>query len=441
MSKKPTRREFLGAAAATAALGFAAPRLYAADAKASPNDTINLGVIGCGARAREVVPRFKALPGNRVVMVCDVNSQRMNEVREGFGDGKATAAGDFRRVLDNKDVDAVFIATQAHWHVLPMVLALKAGKDVYLEKPLGNFIGEQIVAREAAKKYDRIVQIGTQQRSWEQYRKAVEVVQSGRLGVISEVKVWDYTNSLPSRGSPANCPPPKELDWDFYVGPSPSHDYNPNYYFNYGYDWYDFSGAGHQVAWGVHHFDIVNWAMGVTDPISAVAMGGKYAMPDDNRFWPDTFDGILEYGPGPVAKNGFVLQYTMRIGSRRDFRAHGKCFLGSSGSLFLDRAGYTITSEEREAGGKREKIIEEDTFRNDDDNHQQVFLEHVRNRTMPEANVETGHFATLSGHLLNLSYLAGRKILWDAKAQQAIGDPKANELIHREYRAPWKLEA
>ena len=219
------------------------------------------------------------------------------------------------------------------------------------------------------------------------------------------------------------------------------HDYNPNYYFNYGYDWFDFSGAGHQVAWGVHHFDIVNWAMGVTDPISAVAMGGKYAMPDDNRFWPDTFDGILEYGPGPVAKNGFVLQYTMRIGSRRDFRAHGKCFLGSSGSLFLDRAGYTITSEEREAGGKREKIIEEDTFRSDDDNHQQVFLEHVRNRTMPEANVETGHFATLSGHLLNLSYLAGRKILWDAKAQQAIDDPKANELIHREYRAPWKLEA
>jgi len=118
---------------------------------------------------------------------------------------------------------------------------------------------------------------------------------------------------------------------------------------DYGYDWYDFSGAGHQVAWGVHHFDVVNWAMGATDPVSAVAMGGKYAMPDDNRFWPDTFDGILEYGPGPVANNGFVLQYTMRLGSRRDFRAHGKCFLGSNGSLFLDRAGYTITAEEREA--------------------------------------------------------------------------------------------
>ena len=171
MSDKPTRREFLGAAAATAALGLATPRLFAADAKSSPNDTINLGVIGCGDRAREVLPRFKALPGNRVVMVCDVHSQRMNEVRDAFGDGKATTAGDFRKVLDNKDVDAVFIATQAHWHVLPMILALKAGKDVYLEKPVGNFIGEQIVAREAAKKYDRIVQIGTQQRSREQYQQ------------------------------------------------------------------------------------------------------------------------------------------------------------------------------------------------------------------------------------------------------------------------------
>ena len=197
------------------------------------------------------------------------------------------------------------------------------------------------------------------------------------------------------------------------------------------------------MAWGVHHFDIVHWAMGVQWPDTAVGRAAASSPSPTTTANGPTRSGILEYGPGPVAKNGFVLQYTMRIGCRADPLAR-QVFLGSSGSLLMDRAGYTITSEEREAGGKREKIIEEDTFRSDEDNHQQVFLDHLRNRTMPEANVETGHFATLSGHLLNLSYLAGRKILWDGNAQQAIDDPKANELIHREIRAlrgSWRRSA
>ena len=185
---------------------------------------------------------------------------------------------------------------------LVTIAACQAGKDIYVEKPLSNFIGEGKFAIEAAKKYNRIAQIGTQQRSWEQYKKAVEIVQSGELGAISEVKVWDYSNWYPGKGSPADCDPPAELNWDFYVGPSPFRNYNPNIYYDYGYDWFKLSGAGHQVAWGVHHFDIVNWAMGVTDPVSAVGMGGKFAMPDDNREWPDTFDGIVEYGPRPRGK-------------------------------------------------------------------------------------------------------------------------------------------
>ena len=436
MKKQQNRRQFLGAAAGTTAVSFAGAKLYAAEAKSSPNDTINIGVIGCGNRAVEVLGRFEKLPKNRVVAVCDVNEKR----RKRFAKKGVADHGDFRRVVEDKNVDVVFIATQAHWHVLPMIAACRAGKDVYLEKPVGNFIGEQLVAIEAAKKYGRIVQIGTQQRSWEQYKKAVEIIRSGRLGRISEVKAWDYANWTPGRGTPANCPPPAELDWDFYVGPAAYHEYNPNYYFNYGYDWFKFSGAGHQVAWGVHHFDIINWAMGVENPLSVAAIGGKYAMPDDNREWPDTLDGIMEYGPGPVADRGFVLQYTLRMGARRDFRAHGKCFFGSKGSLFLDRGGYAITAEERRVKGKRVKVIEEETFRSEPDNHQEVFLENVRNRTTPFANIETGHQATLPGHLLNISYLTGRKINWDGDKQQIVGDPQANELLMRPYRAPWKLE-
>ena len=437
MSTRTTRRRFLGASAAAC---WAVPQLYAAEATSSPNETLNLGVIGCGARGRQVLRRFKELPGNRVVAVCDVNWKHANHVKDHYGGGKVPMHGDFRKLLDQKDVDAVLIATQAHWHVLTTIASCQAGKDVYVEKPLSNFIGEGRFAIEAAKKYDRVVQIGTQQRSWEQYQKAVEVLRSGLLGEISEVKVWDYSNWCPGNGSPPDCDPPEELNWDFYVGPSPYRNYNPNIYYGYGYDWFKLSGAGHQVAWGVHHYDIVNWAMGVTDPVSAVACGGKFAMPDDNREWPDTFDGIVEYGPGPVAKNGFVMQYTMRIGARRDFRAHAKCFLGSKGSLLLDRSGYTITSEERKINGKREKVIEEDTFRGGEDNHQEVFLQCVRDRKTPPADLEAGYYSVLPGHLMNVSYLVGRKVDWDAKKQEAVGDEEANALVNQEYRAPWKLE-
>lgn len=442
MNKTATRRQFLGATAAAATASWLGGQLYAADspANASPNDTIRLGVIGCGARAQSVLERFRALPGNRVVAVCDVHAGHLAQTRKACGGDKVAAYGDFRKLLEDKNVDAVLIATQAHWHALTTIHACQAGKDVYLEKPMGNAIHEGRVAVEAVRKYGRIVQFGTQQRSWQQYRKAVEIIQSGRLGEISEVKVWDYENVSPGFGSPADCDPPKELDWDLYIGPAPYRKYNPNHYYNYGYDWFTFSGAGHQVAWGVHHFDIVHWAMGINKPITAVASGGKLAFPKDNRDWPDTLDGLVEYPAGPVAKNGFVLQYTLRLGCRREFRAHGKCFFGTKGSLLLDRAGYTITSEERGPRENRQKVIEDETFRSEEDNHQEVFLQNVRHRTQPFASIEQGHYSTIPGHLMNISWQVGRKVRWDAEKEQILDDPQANALVDKPYRAPWKLE-
>ncbi len=249
-----------------------------------------------------------------------------------------------------------------------------------MEKPLGNFIGEGRFAIAAGRKYGRIVQIGTQQRSREHYRKAAEIIQSGRLGEISEVKVWDYENWTPGRGSPPDCDPPQELDWDFYVGPSPMMPYNPNCYYDYGYDWFKISGGGHQVAWGVHHFDIVHWAMGVRWPKAVSASGGKFAFPHDNRQWPDTFSAVVQYGPGPVARNGFILQYTMRIGSRHEHRSHAKCFFGTQAALLLDRSRYTIVGETPRDGKKAVPDVEvlagQDEYR-----HQQVFLDNVRSRS------------------------------------------------------------
>jgi predicted dehydrogenase len=411
MTRPTTRREFLGVAATAAATNWTGAILFAAGASVAPgpNETINLGVIGCGGRCQEIMPQFMKLPGARVVAVCDVHAGRLAEMRAKAGGDKVRAYHDYRKVLEDKDINAVIVATNAHWHVLCSIHACQAGKDVYLEKPAGNFIGEGRFVIDAAHKYDRIVQIGTQQHSREHYRKAVGIIQSGRLGNISEVKVWDCDNWTPGRGSPADCDPPKELDWDFYVGPSPMMAYNPNCYYGYGYDWFKISGGGHQLAWGVHHFDIVNWAMGVQWPKSVSAMGGKFAFLDDNRQWPDTFSAVAQYGPGPVAKNGFVLQYTMRIGCRREHRSHSKCFFGTDAVLWIDRSRYTIIGETPRDGKKAvpdvEVLASDDEYR-----HMQVFLDNVRNHKKPIDDVEVGHLATSVGHLMNVSYEVGRKV-------------------------------
>lgn len=447
MAEPSSRRQFLGTTAAAAAGTFAGASLYAAraDAQPGPNDTINMALVGCGARGfGQVMPSFMKLSGVRFSAVCDVNSRYLERARQRAGGEKVAAYSDYRKLLEDKSIDAVVVATQAHWHVLPTIAACRAGKDVYLEKPLGNSITEGRCAIEAAEKYDRIVQIGTQQRSREHYRKAVEVIQSGKLGEISEVKVWDYENWSPSFGSPSDCDPPAELDWDFYVGPAPNRPYNPNAYYGYGYDWVKLSGAGHQVAWGVHHFDVVLWAMGVDWPTSVCAMGGNYAFAD-NREWPNTFSGTLEFGPGPVAKNGFVLQYGMRIGCRREQRSHAKCFLGTEASMLLDRSRYSIVTEAR---GRQKTVAvgnlvnkEEEVLAADDEaRHSAVFIDNIRNRTKPFASTTTGHHATNLGHLLNVSWQAGRSIRWDGENDRVIDDPEANALVTKPYREPWKLE-
>ena len=438
MSNKSTRRMFLGAMGASAAGSVAR-------AKPGPNDTINLGLIGCGARGRGVIlPNFSKIPGTRFTAVCDVNSKYLADLRERAGGSRVAAYPDYRKLVEDKNVDVVIVATNQQWHVLPMIAACRAGKDVFMEKPLGQSIGEGPVAIAAAKKYGRLVQVGTQQRSMEHYQKAVELIQAGKLGEISEVRVWDYENYWPGAGSPPDCPPPAELNWDFYVGPSPFRNYNPNIYYKYGYDWFRVAGAGHQVAWGVHHFDVVLWAMKVQSPKTAFATGGNFAYVDNHEY-PNTFSATLEFGPGPVAKHGFVLQYTMRTGGKRETRAHSKLFIGTQASMVLDRAGYTIVKEVPPG----EKMVStgpfvnaEETVRPADDQsvHFAGFIRNVRDRKQPNATVETLHYATAVGHLMNMSWEVGRSIRWDGANHKVLNDPAAQKLVLRPYRAPWKLE-
>lgn len=443
---KSTRRDFLGTTAAVAAAGWVGARTYATGAEpgSSPNEMINIGLIGCGGEGRAVMQGHMLCPGTRVVAVCDLNDLRMAQARKQAGGDRVQTYHDYRQLLDNKDIDAVIVATNGHWHVLCTGNACQAGKDVYVEKPLGTSIGEGRAAVEAARKYERVVQIGTQQRSWPHYQQAREAILAGKLGEISEVKVWDYDYLYPGFGNPPDGEPPKELDWDFWVGPSPKRPYNPNRYTHH-YWFFDYAG-GWQLDWAVHHYDIVHWLLGVSDPISATASGGFLCFEETNTEWPDTFDAICEYGPGPVAKKGFLLQYTFRGGCRRDHRSHAKCFFGSEASMILDRSGYTISAEARNGRELGEEI---ESVRNAfTDNvhiqslqaHAQVFLDCIRSRKRSPADVEVGHHATNPGHLMNIAWKTGRKIRWDAEKEQVIDDPEANALVTKQYRAPWKLD-
>jgi len=439
---KSSRREFLGKAAATIAVA----QTYAAGSQAhpGPNDTIHVGLIGCGGQGLTVMRAHSLCEGVRVIAVSDVHAIKRENARKAAGGDHVLAYHDYRELLDNKDIDVVIVATNGHWHALPTIHACQRGKDVYLEKPVATSIGEGRAVVEAAKKYNRIVQIGTQQHSWPHYRQAVEVIRSGKLGEISEVKVWDFDYLYPGMGNPPDSDPPPELDWDFWLGPSPKVPYNPNRY-RYHYWFRDYGGAW-QVDWAVHHYDIVHWALDVYAPIAATAMGGFMCFEPTNIEWPDTFVGILEYPPGPVAKKGFLLQYTFRGGCRKEQRSHAKCFFGTEASMLLDRSGYTIYAEAR-GDRKLGEVIEEvpNVFRKETHlesvkAHVEVFLDCVRNRKQPEANAEIGHLATTPGHLLNISYLVGRKIRWDPQKEQVIDDPEANALVTKKYREPWKLE-
>jgi len=434
MSSRHSRREFIGAATGALAAVAVAPS-RPARAQQGANDTIGMGLIGCGGQGRGVMRWHMGVPGVKMIAVCDVNSTRMEQARQEAGGEAVRTYSDYRDLLDDDEIDAVIVGTNGHWHVLNTIHACQAGKDVYVEKPLGTSIGEGRAAVQAAEKYDRIVQIGTQQRSWEHYQRAAEVIQGGGLGEISEVAVWDYDYFYPGFGSPPDSDPPADLDWDFWVGPSPAQPYNPNKIVRH-YWFFDF-GGGWQLDWAVHHYDIVNQCLQVEEPISATGMGGFMCFEDTNTQWPDTFIGTCEYGPGPVATKGFLLNYTYRGGCRRDAVSHAKCFYGTEASMLLHRGGYTIHSEAVGDHGLGE-VIED--FQGAGSNHAEVFIKNVRDHTKPDADVEQGHHSTNPGHLMNIAWRVGRQIRWDAENEQVIDDEEANALVTKEYRAPWTLE-
>lgn len=440
--------------------GAAASGALTQQARAAANDRIGIGVIGCGGMGSMDLADFQKQPEAEIVAVCDVYDTNLEKAHALTG-GKARKYTDFRKVLDDREVDVVVIATPDHWHPLITVSACNAGKDVYVEKPVSNVVREGRLMVEAARRNQRIVQVGLQQRSGSHFQRAAEIVRTGELGEIHYAQAWIHETSSPEGlGTPPDSEPPAGLDYDFWLGPAPKVPFNPAHFLG---NWRSFFayGGGRITDWGVHLVDIVHMAMGVDAPQSVTASGGKLYV-HDRRDTPDTQEVTWEYP-------GFLLHYTCLMhnsyghngnAGHKPFGSYGIQFHGTRGTLFVDRAGYEVTPQMKsytEPGGISSRAAYDDltgismyyeldgtagrgTSSVQHVPHVQNFLRAVKSRELPAADIEIGHRTTSACHLGNIALRMQQKLRWDAKEERFIGNEEANRMLVREYRAPWKLE-
>lgn len=433
-----SRRTFLKAAAGTAGLALSMPAASYGRVLGA-NERIRVGIIGMGRQSRGHLQTLLDMSEVEVAALCDVYEPNLSYASEQAP--AADAYADFRRVLERSDIDAVVIGTPDHWHALPTVRACEAGKDVYVEKPTSRTITEGRRMVEAARRYDRVVQVGTQQRSAPHFQRAVEIVRSGRLGQVSFVRTWNYGNAAPSGiGDPPDEEPPPGLDWEMWLGPAPRVPYNRNRFGvlldedgNYSrwasFRWFwDYAG-GMMTDWGVHLLDIVQWAMDENAPRAVSASGGTFCL-QDNRDTPDTLNVSYQY-------SDFVCTYENRVCNGRplDGRSYGIMFHGTEGTLFVDRGGYALTPEE---GSDVVPTVAE-SVGSSRRRHLQDFVDSIKARRRPISDIEIGHRSSSTAILGNLAFRAGERVVWDGGREEPVGAAIDSPYLRHDYRRPWKL--
>jgi predicted dehydrogenase len=426
------RRDFLRTSAATAALsGFGPLILSAAKSgpSAPPNERVGLALIGCGNMGSSDLFEMVATGQVEVPAVCDVDDSRAAEVAdrvERLQKRRPRTERDFRRVLEMKDIDAVAVGAPDHWHALITVLACDAGKDVYVEKPACHEMAEGLAVIKAARDNKRVVQLGTQLRSTEHMRSAVDYVRSGKLGRIGFCRAWICDHGRTLRGGPGG-EPLKSVDYDFWLGPAPARPFHPDC-FHREWRWFSNYGTGQLGDRGAHLLDIVRWGMNVDYPVAIASAGGLYNF-RDGRDTPDT--QVVTYDFPEFSVVWEHRQWSNR--SPETNRSLGFAFYGADASLVVDYNGWQVHGE------PKGEVIADAKGSLDHNAHVQNFLECVRTRRQPVADIETG-FKTTAWCLTGIiAQKLGRKVKFDAATQRFVGDDEANRLLARPYRAPWKM--
>lgn len=411
--------------------------------RVGPNDTINVGLIGCkGMGFSDLVSMLKMGETN-VIALCDVDESVLRSRTkdlEKAGVKKPKWYTDYRKLLENKDIDVVIVGTPDHWHCLQLADALAAGKDVYCEKPIANSIQEASLMLSCAAGSDRMIQVGQWQRSQPHFVEAINYVHSGALGEIRLAKAWAYQGWMKPVPITPNMPVPAGVDYDMWLGPAPKRDFNPNrFHFNFRWFW-DYAG-GLMTDWGVHLIDYALYGMKAGTPKSVMALGGKFAYPNDASETPDTLQTVYEY-------DGFSIlwEHATGIDGGNYGRNHGIAFIGNNGTLVLDRQGWEVIPEKEFQGWDKDGIpkMEALSFDKGDKNgldlHTKNFIAAVKSRDADSlhAPLKVGYDAALVSHMGNIAFKTGDRIYWD-QPEGRFKSEAANELIKANYHNGWEL--
>ncbi len=414
------------------------------------NDRLQVGFIGYGLIGAQHVFDFKNQRDVDMVAMSETYQPRMEQGIQACG-GKAKGYKDFRKLLDDKDVQAVVVSTPDHWHAMMTIMACAAGKDVYVEKPMTLFVREGRWMINAARKYKRVVQVGTQQRSGKHYQHARQLIAEGAIGKVHSVRMAAFRNIMPGFGKPTADQVPTELEYDMWLGPAPKKPYSPHralYHFRW---FWDYSG-GQMTNLGAHQIDILQWYLGHKGPQTVYSSGGRFVLEDDGET-PDTQDAAYTYP-------GMTSLWSHREASQGSSQTSGLEFFGTKGSMTVSRAGFAINGDQKRppenaiptfqghptGGAVRQEVKPEQWVPNRTekgsspeqfDLHVRNFIDCVKTRQRTVADVEEGHYTAVACHLANLSLRLGRALKWDAVKEEIVGDREANAMLERPYREPW----
>ena len=413
------RRYFLAAGAAA----------LSRPAVAAPSDTVRVGMIGMGGRGTAIMTsELKNVPNVKLTHVCDVDQARLEKAQanaDKAGFGKVRGSGDLRRVLEDKEVDAVIIATPDHWHAPATILACAAGKDVYVEKPVSHNLREGRLMVEAARKYNRVVQAGMQSRSRPSTIKAIEIAHSKQLGRVLMAKAWN-SQQRDNIGRKTNGPAPPGVDYDTWVGPAEMVPFNENR-FHYNWHWNWNFGTGDMGNDGAHQIDQARWALGADLPKRVSGSGNKYYFQDDQET-PDTMNMTFDYGD-----KGLV--WEMRIWHDYGLEGidNGVAVYGTEGFLHIGswnrKWGHRLFD-------KVGKLVDEQQD-GLPDFHMQNFVDCVISRKRPNCDIEIGHISSAHCHLGNIVTRTGRNVAFNPANESIPNDAEANALLRRKYRTHW----
>lgn len=422
-----TRRRFLS----TAAAGVAAPYIIPASAlgqgdKAAPSERITIGIIGTGGKGTGGMHNFMACRDAQVVAVCDVQKPARENARQAAGLPETASYNDFRDLLARDDIDAVLVASPDHWHVLHSLAAVKAGKDVYCEKPLSNTIEEGRALAGAVTRYGRVFQHGTQLRSLEAVRFACELVRNGRIGELKQIVIGSPPGL--ATGVHPEEPVPDGLDYDLWLGPAPKAPYTPwRVGRECGYPgWYfisDYSQSGWIAGFAVHDIDIAHWGMG-TEHTGPISVEGEGVFPTEGLF-----NTVMTYRLELKYANGVTLVVTST-----DQNPHGVRFVGSEGWIFTRS---TIEAEPKSL--LREVIGADETHLYASPMHEQNFVDCVKSREPTITPIEVAHRSTTPGLLGGIALKLGRPVQWNPDTERFVDDPEADQYLSLSMRPPWRL--